>query len=243
MKKLITIFTFPLLCAASYAHDYNMEEMFSELYCLQGTIDVSEAEFVRMWTNDLWNAIDLHKQKRSDIADESMCDWFRRFVRASVPETVDFDGTNRWLRSKEKISDYFSADTAISNDTNSWFVVASEIGRIRARKKNEQEFDLLAGLNMCNSRVDENGVKFIAVPNIYSESWIKKQNEVKKLKAIQACEERVVWSLKRAIEDFARSSTFIRMDEHKRSQIVSNIVDFAQFTYDESVSLGLCNPQ
>ena len=136
---------------------------------------------------------------------------------------------------------FVSGNSAICDDTNCWFAVAREAGRIRAGFRTEHDWEVLEGIGQCEREVMPDGVVFLTVTNSTMDAHMERYDMVFKMKQDQSGKEYLARRMVRAFEDFRRSQTFKNLSLSERNAIVSNIVETARMSDLEVSAFGFTN--
>ena len=161
-------------------------------------------------------------------------------VSATAPGGVGREITNRWMCVKGDAVSDVSYDCAVRDDTNCWFAVAREIGRIRAGFRSKYDWEALVGIDSNSREITPDGVELVSTTNSWSEH-MRLWSEVRIMQIDQTVLESLAYVMGRAFDSFKRSQTFKSLSAVEHNAIVSNLVETARMDAYEARALGLTN--
>ena len=197
----------------------------------------------------------------ADCDQSELASFFCTWAELAIPPAADRTGTNTWLRVKCVGLNALAGSRAVLNDTNCWLAAAREYGRIA----DIDRFKWYELLDIDRSLIDErddgtvaidapaekraalggkpwmtigtNGITYVNAP--YGAGLDPDGNDA--ARDVKAQLDRRRHDLRHIIGEFVSSDRFAEMDAPTRSAIVSNIVESAHFTAEESMEIGLAH--
>jgi len=216
-----------------------LDDIFRTFQTQMGVTNMSQDAFLTSLIDDVYGWVNYYVAGRDGVLPQELNAWYLSLTAATVPDGIDREGTNRWLLIKGDAVGFVSANSAVRDDTNCWFAVAREVGRIRAGFRNEHDWEVLEGIDQCEREVMPGGVVLISITN-YNE-YVVRSRIVSIMKNDQTRLENHAQDMVHAFEDFNRSQTFKNLSLPERNAIVSNLVETARMSELEMSALGFTN--
>ena len=218
-----------------------LDDVFRTFHTQMGVTNVSQGAFLTLLASDADSWINYYVVGRDGVSPQELNSWYLSLVSAEVPAGDSRDDTNMWQYVKGDAVSFVSGNGAISGDTNCWFAVAREAGRIRAGFRTEHDWEVLEGIDQCEREVMPDGVVFLTVTNSTMDEHMERYDMVFKMRQDQSGKEYLARRMVRAFEDFNRSQTFKNLSLPERNAIVSNLVETARMSELEVSALGFTN--
>ena len=216
-----------------------LDDVFRTFQAQMGVTNVSQDVFLALLVDDVYSWENYYIAGRDGVPPQELNAWYLSLVTATVPDGVDREGTNDWQFIKGEAVSFVSANSAVRDDTNCWFAVAREAGRIRAGFRNEHDWEVLEGIDQCEREVMPGGVVLISITN-YNE-YVARSRIVSVMRNDQVELDGAVNKMVRAFRNFERSQTFKNLSLPERNAIVSNLVETARMSELEVSALGFTN--
>ena len=216
-----------------------LDDVFRTFHTQMGVTNMSQDAFLESLVNDVYSWENYYVAGRDGVPPQELNAWYLSLVTATVPDGVNKDHTNRWQHIKSEAVSSVSANSAVREDTNCWFAVAREVGRIRAGFRNEHDWEVLEGIDQCEREVMPGGVVLISITN-YNE-YVVRSRIVSTMKNDQTSLENRAQDMVHAFYRFNRSQTFKNLSLPERNAIVSNLVETARMSELEVSALGFTN--
>jgi hypothetical protein len=219
--------------------DVVLNSAFEELYTIIGDTNVSQSAFLDGIADGSSDWLGRYASARVRINDQTLRGWFCTMAEASVTNVAEYSERSSWLHAKTMAICNIGIDNVVRGDTNCWFAVAREHGRIRIGIHSDAELDAMRGA--ISRQVDGNGVAIISVPDISSEESHRRHVEVNALAQMEGLDKDFLSGINGVFAAFATSDTLNAFPVVQRNAIVSNLVETARLTPAEASSLGLTN--
>ncbi len=185
--------------------------------------------------NDNPSWVKVLRSCRGNVSDSKMRDWYTNLVTSTMPNEATLNETNAWMRTKGDAVRFLAGDVAIRNDTNCWFAVAQEIGRIRGGFLTPEELDALAGINQSSKEVMPDGVVIVSQEGLFTEEQRQRDAMVASVKLRQDKEAKMARMMVRGLKSFVSSELFSSLSNDDRIAIVSRISTLAHLMPDEAL--------
>ena len=240
MRKLIacTAILGLFQCTSAFA-DALLNEAFASLYDMLGDTNMSKSAFLDGVSSGFSGWTNRYSLSRARINDQSLRDWYCTMSMASVTNVVEYSEMDSWLQAKAIAIRSIGVDAAVRGDTNCWFAVAREHGRLRSGLHTDAELDAMRGA--VSRQVDTNGIVTVFVPDISSDDIRRRHVLVNDLAQREELYSDFLSDVGCVFVAFASSDTFRNLSPSGRNAIISNLVETARFTPDEASALGLTN--
>ena len=240
MRKLIACMAiFGLFQCTSAFADALLNEAFASLYDMLGDTNMPKSAFLDGVGSGFSDWTNRYSLSRAGINDQSLRDWYCMMSTAQVTNVVEHYEMDSWLQAKAMAIRIVGSDLAVCGDTNCWFAVAREHGRVRSGLHTDAELDAMRGA--VSRQMDTNGIVKIFVPDISSEDIRRRYVLVNDLMQREALYKEFLSAVDCVFPAFASSDTFKAFPPVERNAMVSNLVEAARFTPAEAEALGLTN--
>ena len=217
-----------------------LDDVFRTFYVQMGITNLSQEVFLGSLMHDATHWEDYYIAGRDGVSPELFNAWYLSLVSATVPDGISRDNTNMWLYIKGDAVGFVSNSDAVRDDTNCWFAVAREMGRIRAGFRTKYDWEALVGVDSNNREVMPGGVELLNITNSWSE-FTRLSAVVRSMQQDQIVQDKLACMMGHAFDDFRRSQTFKNLPVAERNAIVSNIVEAARMDAFEAAARGLTN--
>ena len=241
MNKLKTTIALGLLVVIRVSIASSLEEAFVSLYNEMKATNATQSAFMDAVLVDRFRWFNLYRATRNNISDDALSEWYANLAAARVPDNVEASGTNLWLKVKQYAIADMSFDTAVCNSTSCWFAIAREHGVIRSGLRSASDWEALLGIDQSEREVMPDGVVIVSVPGLFGDQHRQRESMVRQMKEVQFWNEELATGMRCALKNFAKSACFTSLSQPERNSIVSNLVEAAHLTQEESASLGLTN--
>jgi hypothetical protein len=217
-----------------------IDDVFRTFYTQMGVTNISQDVFLGSLTNDATFWEDYYIAGRYGVSPQALNEWYLSLVSATAPDDVDREVTNRWMCVKGDAVGDVSYDIAVCDDTNCWFAVAREIGRIRAGFRTKYDWEELVGIDSNSREITPDGVELVSTTNLWSEH-MRLWSEVRIMQIDQTAQKSLAYMMERAFDSFKRSQTFKNLSAVEHNAIVSNLVETARMDAYEARAHGFTN--
>ena len=239
-KQIMVLGAAYVLACHAYRADGSMNDEFISLYGMLGSVDVSQETFLEDAARGGKHWYGYYLNSRTNISNAAICEWYCGMTGATIPGESSYWDRMKWLRTKSfAISEIGANDCAVQNNTNCWFAVSAEIGGLRNGFRSNAEWDALRGIT--SRTIDTNGIEFLCIAD-----WSSPQAKAREVEVMTEIESEklyknfVIETLP-VLGSFSKSEALASFPLDQRNAIVSNIVETARLTAEESAALGLTN--
>ncbi len=218
----------------------SLDEVFRSFHTIMGITNMSVDAYMSALPGNIDVWWECHSAADENIYSQHIRDWYLSLVPAVVPPNTDRDGTNKWLYAKRQVIYAVSGGDTVAEDTNCWFAIAREMGKVRSGFRTEHDWEVLMGHDGCEREMLPCGVVVIYTTNTVAQSeaiWRK----VRQMQSDQTGLDHYAHAISTAFDDFRRSQTFKNLSPQEHNAIASNIVEIGRFDLLEISRYGLTN--
>ena len=240
MKKImLCTMMIGALSFTSTRAEESLNDAFVSLYAMIGDTNITQGAFLDGVSDGCSDWFRRYEYARPRINDQSLREWFCMMAESSATNVAEYLSRSCWLSAKTLAISCIALDNAVRGDTNCWFAVAREYGRVRMGLHTDAELDVMRGA--VSRLVDGNGVVIVAVPDISSEESNRRRVEVNHLAQMESLDKDFLFGISSVFTAFVTSDTLAAFSVVTRNSIVSNLVETARLTSAEAAALGLTN--